>query len=161
MKKSTPRDPASHDGLLADFPLRIEIPVLWGDEDSFAHVNNLVYLRWCETARVEYFRRIGLFPEMPPRGLGPILASMTCHYRRPLKYPDTITVGTRVTRIGNTSLRMEHLILSHSVGDVAAEADSTIVTVDYATGKPHRVPDAVREAIAELENAPRHRRKER
>jgi acyl-CoA thioester hydrolase len=125
--------------------------VLWGDEDSFAHVNNVAYLRWCETARVEYLRRIGLFPELPPRGLGPIVASVTCNYRRPLKYPDTVAVGTRVAAIGNSSFRMEHRIVSRSTGEIAAEASSAMVTVDYATGKPERVPEQVRRSIARLE----------
>lgn len=137
--------------LLAEFPLVIEISVLWGDEDSFAHVNNVAYLRWCETARVEYLRRIGLFPELPPRGLGPIVASVTCNYRRPLKYPDTVAVGTRVAAIGNSSFRMEHRIVSRSTGEIAAEASSAMVTVDYATGKPERVPEQVRRSIARLE----------
>jgi len=137
--------------LLAGFPLVIEISVLWSDEDSFAHVNNVAYLRWCETARVEYLRRIGLFPELPPQGLGPIVASITCHYRRPLKYPDTVIVGARVTAIGNSSFRMEHRIVSRATGEIAAEVDSAMVTVDYATGKPERVPETVRAAIARFE----------
>jgi acyl-CoA thioester hydrolase len=137
--------------LLTAFPVLTEITVLWGDEDAFNHVNNVAYLRWCETARIEYFHRIGLSPPIPPRGLGPILASLTCHYRRTLKYPDTVIVGTRVTAIGNSSLRMEHAIVSRASGEVAAESDSVIVTVDYSTGKPVRVPEEVRQAIARME----------
>jgi|SRR5581483_6893867 len=139
--------------LLAEYPLITEITVLWGDEDSFNHVNNVAYLRWCETARIEYMRRIGLYTEGPPQGLGPILASVTCHYRRPLKYPDTVAVGTRVTGIGNSSFRMEHRIVSRALGEIVAEADSAMVTVDYSTGKSQRVPDQVREAIAQLEKS--------
>jgi acyl-CoA thioester hydrolase len=114
-------------------------------------VNNVAYLRWCETARVEYFLRVALYPQIPPQGLGPILASQTCHYRRPLNYPDTVAIGTRITAIGNSSLRMEHAIVSCATGELAAESDSVIVTVDYSTGKPVRVPDDVRQAIANLE----------
>jgi acyl-CoA thioester hydrolase len=136
---------------LAGFPVVSEISVLWGDEDAFGHVNNVAYLRWCETARVEYLRRIGLFPQLPPQGLGPIIASLTCHYRRPLKYPDTAVVGTRVTSIGNSSFRMEHRIVSGNTGEIAAEADSAMVAVDYSTGKPVRVPAEIRQAIAGLE----------
>jgi len=136
---------------LSGFPVLTEISVLWGDEDAFSHVNNIAYLRWCETSRVEYLRRIGLFPELPPRGIGPIVASQTCHYRRPLNYPDTVVVGARVTAIGNSSFRMEHCIVSCASGQVAAEIDSAMVTVDYATGKPVRVPADIREAIIHLE----------
>jgi acyl-CoA thioester hydrolase len=137
--------------LLAGFPILTEISVLWGDEDAFAHVNNVAYLRWCETARVEYLRRIGLYPQLPPQGVGPILASLTCHYRQPLNYPDTVVVGTRVTAIGNSSFRMEHRIVSRATGELAAEADSAMVTVDYSTGKPVRVPADIRQAIVNLE----------
>ena len=136
---------------LAGFPILTEISVLWGDQDAFGHVNNVAYLRWCESARVDYLRRIGLFPQLPPQGLGPILASLTCHYQKPLNYPDTVTVGTRVTAIGNSSFRMEHRIVSRASGMLAAEAHSAMVTVDYSTGKPVRVPPAIREAISALE----------
>ena len=124
---------------------------MWGDEDAFNHVNNVAYLRWCETARIEYLLRIGLFPPLPPQGVGPIIASQTCHYRRPLNYPDTVVIGSRVTGIGNTSFRMEHRIVSRATGQVAADAESTMVTVDYSTGKPVRVPHEVRKAIVNLE----------
>lgn len=136
---------------LAGFPILTEISILWGDEDAFHHVNNVAYLRWCETARVEYFRCIGILPESPPQGIGPILASLTCHYRRPLNYPDTVVIGTRVTAIGNTSFRMAHSIVRRATGEIAAEAESVIVTVDYSTGKPVRVPEDIRQAVGQLE----------
>jgi acyl-CoA thioester hydrolase len=148
----TLRAPASGESeLLAGFPVVTEISVLWGDEDAFGHVNNVAYLRWCETGRVEYLRRIGFFPDLPPRGLGPILASVTCHYRKALTYPDTVAVGTRVTAIGNSSFRMEHRIVSRATGELAAEAESAMVAVDYSIGGPVRVPDEIRETIAKLE----------
>ncbi len=137
--------------LLAGFPVVTGISVLWGDEDSFAHVNNVAYLRWCESARVDYLKRIDLFPELPPRGIGPIIASVTCHYRRPLTYPDTVLVGTRVTAIKNSSFRMEQRIVSQTAGIIAADAEATMVTVDYSTGKPVPVPEHIRAAIARLE----------
>lgn len=142
------------DSILSGFPVHSEITVLWGDEDSFAHVNNVAYLRWCETGRVEYLRRMGLFPELPPNRLGPIIASVTCHYRRQLKYPDTVIVGTRVTSIGKSSFKMEQRVASRATGEIAAEAEAAMVTVDYSTGKPVRVPDDVRAAIAALEGRP-------
>ena len=41
-----------------NWPIETEIPVLWGDLDSFSHVNNIIYLKWCETSRVELFRKM-------------------------------------------------------------------------------------------------------
>jgi len=136
---------------LAGFPVVVVIPLLWGDQDAFGHVNNVVYFRWCETARVEYMRRIGLWAPLPPRGVGPILASIKCDYKRPLNYPDTVHVGARIVRIGNTSLQMEHAIFSEELGIVAATADSTVVLLDYSTNKTAPVPAEMRGSIGELE----------
>jgi acyl-CoA thioester hydrolase len=139
---------------LADYPVVVTISVLWGDHDAFGHVNNLAYLRWCETARVEYLMRIGLFPTLPPQGIGPILASMSCNYKRPLTFPDTAYVGARVTRIGNRSFQMRHLVVSKALDTVAFELDSTIVVLDYSRNKTVRVPDGCRKAIEDLEPKP-------
>lgn len=129
------------------------VPILWGDEDSFAHVNNLVYLRWCESSRVEYMLRAALWKGGTPSGVGPILASVKCDYKIPLTYPDTIDVGTRVAALGNSSIRMEQTVVSRKHGAQAAWVESTIVVLDYAAGRPVRVPDAVREAIAALQGS--------
>jgi acyl-CoA thioester hydrolase len=136
---------------LAGFPVVAEIPILWGDEDAFGHVNNIMYLRWCETVRVDYLRRIGMFPDLPPSGPGPIVASVKCDYRMPLKHPDVVIAGARVTHIGTSSFRMEHRIVSRDFNKVAAEMDSTLVIVDYASGRPIPVPAETRRAIEELE----------
>jgi acyl-CoA thioester hydrolase len=135
---------------LSEFPVVISVPLHWGDQDSFGHVNNTIYLRWCETARVEYLRRIGLWM-ISTEGIGPILASISCDYRRPLTYPDTVEVGARVTRIGNSSFRMEHRVLSLGQKVVAAEVHSTIVVLDYQRQKAVPLPEAVRSAIEKIE----------
>jgi len=136
---------------LAGYPIVVTFPVLWGDQDAFGHVNNLAYLRWCETVRVEYLEKAGMWVPLPPKGVGPILASIHCDYKLPLNYPDTVHVGARVTRIGNTSLGMEHRIVSHKHDDLAAEVDSTIVMLDYSAGRPSPVPAEIRARIAQIE----------
>lgn len=137
---------------LTGYPVVVTIPLLWGDHDAFGHVNNVMYLRWCETARVEYLLRIGLWPPLPPSGVGPILASISCDYKRALTYPDTVAVGAKVTRIGNRSFRMHHRVVSQALATVAAEVDSAIVVLDYARNMAVPVPEPCRKAIEELEN---------
>ncbi len=139
---------------LSDFPVILNLPLQWGDQDAYGHVNNVVYLRWCESARVAYLERIGMWVDSSPNGLATILANVSCDYRRPLTYPDTVRIGARVTKIGNSSFRMEHAIYSETQQVIAAEAHSTIVVLDYATKRTIRVPDPVREAIAKLEGKP-------
>ncbi|PSH03333.1 MAG: acyl-CoA thioesterase [Acidobacteria bacterium] len=141
----------SVEDLLDGFPIVMNFPILRSDEDEFKHVNNLVYLQWCERARVEYLRRISLWTGLPPSGTGPILASVKCDYKTPLRFPDIACVGTRVSRIGNSSMRMEHIIVSQELRIVAAVIDSTIVTIDHTRGNSITVPANVRGLIGELE----------
>jgi acyl-CoA thioester hydrolase len=140
----------SHE-LLGDFPVVICVPLQWGDEDAYGHVNNTIHLRWAETARVEYLMRIGAWQRSIATAAGPILASISCDYRFPLTFPDTVYVGARVTAIGNSSLKMAHAIVSANHQKIAAEVDSTIVLFDYPNNRTARIPEHVRDAIKALE----------
>ena len=142
-----PSSPGSLDG----YPVILPVPVQWGDQDALGHVNNTIYLRWTETARIEYIRCAGLWQLSAAAKIGPILASISCNFLRPLTYPDTIYVGARVTAIGNSSIRMAHRIVSASQQEVAAEIDSTLVLFNYDIAKPITVPAEAREAIGRLE----------
>ncbi len=136
---------------LAGFPAVCTFPVLWGDQDAFGHVNNIVYLRWCETARVEYLERTGMWQEREGRGVGPILASISVHYRRPVRFPDRIRVGARVTKIGNSSFHMDHALVSETMGALVATVTSVIVVYDYDARKSVPMPPAIRQAIERME----------
>jgi acyl-CoA thioester hydrolase len=137
--------------LLAGFPVVVALPVQWGDMDAYQHVNNTVYFRWFESARIAYTAKLGLKTMKIETGVGPILASIACDYRRQLTYPDTVHVGSRVTRIGRSSLAMEHLLVSQAARAVAAEGRSTLVVFDYSANTPVPVPEPTRRAIREME----------
>ena len=83
--------------------------------------------------------------------MGPILASITCHYRRQLHYPDTVHVGGRISRIGRSSMTMDHVVWSEKLGVVAADGTSTVVVFNYATNRPQRMPDEIRQACERTE----------
>ena len=139
-----------HEALRA-YPVVVSLTVEWGDQDSFAHVNNTVYFKWCETARVVYLGRIGMWEIIRTEGRGPIVASVGCDYRRPVTFPDTVQVGARVTKIGNSSFRMEHRVVSVSQNAVVAEADSTLVFIEYENNQSLPLPDRFREAMEQME----------
>jgi acyl-CoA thioester hydrolase len=143
--------PASIEPLLAGFHVVVSVPVQWGDQDAFAHVNNTVYFRWFEVARIAYIERIGFGDRHRAENVGPILASASCEYRRPVTYPDTVFVGVKTTRIGRSSIGMEQAIVSQKQGVVVAEGKSTLVIIDYQTHTSHAVPPLVRQNIAALE----------
>lgn len=136
---------------LADFPAVVRLPIQWGDQDSFGHVNNVVHFRWFESARIAYFEQLGMTTQRPPAGVGPILAAISCNYRRQLVYPGSVLVGARITRIGRTSLTMLHAIFSETQTALAADGESTVVMFDYAANQPHPVPSELRAAIEAAE----------
>ena len=139
------------DELCKGFPVWILLPIQWGDQDAFGHVNNTVYLRWFESVRIAYARQIDLGDVVEGKRVGPILAAICCQYRRQLTFPDTVHVGARITRIGRSSLTMEHRVVSESLQAIAAEGDSTLVTFDYAAQKSIALPADVRARIEALE----------
>ena len=137
---------------LEPFPVIVSFPLHWGEQDALGHVNNLVYLRWAETSRIEYLSRTGVWNGLATVPTGPILAAISCDFRLALTYPDTVYAGASITAIGNSSFKMAHRIVSCKRGAVAADLDSTLVWFDYRAGKPLPVPPEVREAIEKLES---------
>jgi len=137
-----------------NWPVMTEIPVLWGDMDAFGHVNNIIYLKWCETSRIELFCKIwdldGLKIDeiLEKSGVGPILANFNTNYRIPVVCPDTIYVKTRIKHIGNTSFGIEHQITSKNNGSkIVAEADSVVVMINYKTGEKFQIDDDNRKKL--------------
>ncbi len=136
---------------LAGYPVVIRLPVQWGDMDAFGHVNNTVYFRWFESARIAYFDRLDVWQRRPEDDLGPILAAIQCDYRRQIRFPDHVSVGARVEKIGRSSIVMAHALVSEAAGQLAAQGTSTLVMFDYRAQKPHPVPDELRAKLSGLE----------
>jgi acyl-CoA thioester hydrolase len=133
------------------WPVTMEMPVAWGDMDALGHVNNLVYLRWFESARVTYFERLALAEDMRARRAGPILARQEIDYRRPLSYPDRVRVETGITRLGKSSFTMGFRITRADGGDLVAQGQGVVVMVDYASGKALPLGEAFMATVAALE----------
>ena len=141
--------------LLEEYPVVIEIPVAWGEMDSLRHVNNIVYFRYFESARMAYFDKLDTWHYMEETGVGPILAATQCKFRMPLSYPDTVSVGAKVTRMEADRFLMEHIVVSHRHAQSAARGEGTIVSYDYRAQKKVALPAEIRERIQALEDSAR------
>ena len=137
----------------ASCPVVIEIPVAWGEMDALRHVNNMVYFRYFESARIAYFERLALWEFMEQTGIGPILASIQCKFKMPLTYPDTISVGTRVSRIEEDRFVMEYRAMSHKFQTIAAEGEGVIVSYNYRENKKTSLPKELKHRILVLEES--------
>jgi acyl-CoA thioester hydrolase len=141
--------------LVSDFPVAIEIPIAWGDMDAFQHVNNTVYLKHFESARISYFEKIDFIEVMNKTGIGPILASTQCRYKIPLTYPDHVTVAARVDTIEKDRFVMKYAAVSHKFRKIAAEGEGVLVTFDYKKNVKALIPDEIKKRIVDLENSVR------
>lgn len=134
------------------YPVVLLQDVIWGDMDAFGHVNNTVYFRYFEDARIAYFELIGVQEQMKRDGIGPILASTHCNFRLPLDYPDRIHVGTRSTVLSPRRFNMEYAVFSEKHEAITAEGEGLIVYYDYTHGRSIDIPDEIAAGIAKLEN---------
>ncbi len=136
--------------LLKDFPVIVKIPIAWGDMDAFGHVNNIRYFKYFESARIKYFEDIGLADIMHQSNIGPILASTSAKFIKPVVYPDIISVGTRITSLNEKKFSMDYLIESDKIG-VVAIGEAVIVILDYESSQKAPLPIVVKEKILKLQ----------
>jgi len=139
------------DEALGRYPVSVTIPVAWGEMDAFQHVNNVVFARWLETARIAYFTRIGLLERMRREGVGPIVGRIAIDFRRPVTFPDTVRVDATAKKLGRSSFTMAYRIWSTAQEVEVATGEDVIVTLDYRSGRTTAVDEALRASIVGLE----------
>lgn len=124
----------------------LRMPVRWGDHDALNHVNNAMYLRYIEEARVRWIAE--LIPNWDRGGdCAPIMAAIHANYRRPLQWPADILVQLFCERLGTTSLTIAHRIVDAADSQVLyLDGNVVMVWIDPASGKPVPLPAAIRSA---------------
>lgn len=142
-------DPALH-----GFPIVVTLDVAWGDMDAYGHVNNVVYFRYFEQARIAYLDRIGWLRLKEEAGLGPIVAATSARYRKPLTYPDRLYVAAKAVDILDDRVRFLYRLASTRLQTIAAEGDVLVVSYDYRRSQKTPIPEAIRAAILALETPP-------
>jgi len=138
--------------VLDDYPVVVELPVVWGEMDAFSHVNNIVYFRYFESARIAYIEQTGFMEYMDKTGIGPILSYTDCRFKLPLNYPDGISVGASVSELKDDRFKMLYAVASHATGKIAAEGSGTIVSFDYKNSCKADLPDEVRDRIERIQS---------
>jgi acyl-CoA thioester hydrolase len=127
------------------------VQVRWGDMDSLGHVNNVSYFTYCESARMSYFRVVGMDEHREDGRFGPALVAAHLDFRRQVRYPAELAVATRVSEIGRSSFRMEYTIAHREGGAPVADGFGVIVWVDYEKGHRAPLPAALAGAIRSFE----------
>lgn len=137
----------------AGFRYFTPIAIRYGDMDTLGHVNNAKYLTYLEQSRVSYFRDQRLW-DGSISDTGMILARVEIDFKAPITMDDgTATVWTRVSKLGNRSFDMEHLIIvEREEGALVAATSRTVVVVyDYTKNATTPIPEAWRSLILAYE----------
>ncbi|MBF0209984.1 MAG: acyl-CoA thioesterase [Desulfamplus sp.] len=136
--------------LLEPYLTVMEMTIPWGDMNAGNHVSNTAYFRYFENARVHFLEQLDFAQIDEVQGGGIVLASISCKFRIPLIYPDTISIGTQILSIEHDRFTMDHIIVSHKHQKIAAEGEALVVTYDYAKNCKSPVPQALISKINSL-----------
>ena len=130
-----------------DYPIILFQDVIWGDMDAFEHINNTVYFRYFEDARLEFFNRFGVNEYKAKHKIGPILAATNCNFKLPLTYPDRIHIGARYKTLPPKKINMEYVVYSEKLNGIAAEGEGLLVFYDYEQGRSCEIPSEILDCL--------------
>ena len=147
---------------LAKFPVISKMTVKWGEMDAYQHVNNTVYFKYQEVARLRYFAL--LMKEINPTefdvqkfmngtGVGPIMSDTYCSFKLPLTMPDKLLVGSSVYKgdLSKDRYKLSHMVWSTKYNRVVAEGFGTVVSYDFVNKKSVDIPQPILKAIDQLQ----------
>jgi acyl-CoA thioester hydrolase len=125
---------------------RCEMPVRWGDMDAYGHVNNAMYLRYLEEARVQLIEKMNVV--MDPNGLAPVVINVGCSFFKPVVYPDQLRIDCYVKDPGRSSFMTTYEVFSSSdLEKPVSEGYAKVVWIDHRTEKSVPLPESVRAMI--------------
>ena len=120
-----------------------QVPIRWGDMDAVGHVNNTLYFRYMEQARLEWMESLGLLGARHHEG-SPVIVNASCTFLIPFTYPGTVELRVSLGRPGRSSVVSYYDMRLVGEETIYAEAAAKIVWTDPATGKSIPLPEAMR-----------------
>lgn len=135
---------------LDSFPCKVDIKIHWSEMDAARHVNNTGYLRWAEMARIELFYQLKIGRGDANRNIGMILGWQDCKYIFPVTFPDTVSIGVRVTDVGSDRFMLQCHHYSQRHARLVAISNHRIVAYDYQALAKVELPDDWRQRLTEV-----------
>ena len=133
-----------------DFDFWTTIYTNWGDMDGLRHINHAKYLTYMETARLDFYGKIGHDLESWDQEHSSILASMEVNYIDQAAHPSTLEIGQRIAKIGTKSYDVLTAIFRKGKGKPILQANFVLVSINYNTGKTIPVPDEFKKYLNPL-----------
>ncbi|MCG9714044.1 acyl-CoA thioesterase [Shewanella insulae] len=116
---------------VSQFPFHTRIPVAWGEMDALQHVNNVVYFRYFETARIDFFNQLFPLDKLYKFGMGPVISDNHARYKRPVTFPDTLLVGVSISDIHKDRFTMHYQVFSEQQQAITTTGSSVAVMFDF------------------------------
>lgn len=123
-----------------------ELPVRWGDMDAYGHVNNAVYIRYLEEARVQMLVKMGA--NLDGSGIDPVVINVGCTFLKPVVYPATLRIDCFVKDPGRSSFMTTYQLFdTRQPDEPVGEGYAKVVWMDHHTGRSVPLPEAIRAQI--------------
>jgi acyl-CoA thioester hydrolase len=120
--------------------------IRWGDMDAFGHVNNTVYFRYMESARIAFLEQAA--GDLDAQGEGPVIVTAYCTFLKQLKYPGDIEIRSYAGPAGRSSFELTHeirMVGADGNADVIyAEGGGKVVWVNFAGEKSVPLPESLK-----------------
>jgi acyl-CoA thioester hydrolase len=133
----------------ADYPHIATMQTRWADNDVYGHVNNVTYYAYFDTVVNNFLIEHGGLDIVNAPVIGVAVETM-CRFSQSVAYPETIELGLRVAKLGNTSVRYELAVFRLDGEEAVASGHFVHVFVDRAENKPVPIPATIRTALERL-----------
>jgi len=125
------------------------IPTRWMDNDVYGHVNNVVYYSYFYTVVNQYLIEQGVLDIERSQTIG-LVVETRCQYFAPITFPDVVSAGLRVAKLGSSSVRYEIGLFRNDEDAAAAHGHFIHVYVDRVSRRPAALPAAMRAALERI-----------
>ncbi|MCL1124026.1 acyl-CoA thioesterase [Shewanella surugensis] len=137
---------------LEQYPIHTKITVAWGDMDALQHVNNVIYFKYFETARIDFFKQINLLKATTEIIIGPVISENQAKYQYPVTFPDTLIIGVTISEIGNDRFMMHYYTYSEKLQKITTVGWSKVVMFNFKTGQKAAITPELLNALQQYEH---------
>ena len=132
-----------------EFGLFRALQTRWADNDLYGHMNNVVHYGLFDTAINGWLVEAGLL-EMGRGEIIGLVVETGCSYFSEMAFPDQVTAGIRIGKLGNSSVRYEIALFQNDAETAAAQGHFVHVYVDRESRKPVPLPESWRVLLGEF-----------
>jgi len=122
---------------------KLTLRIDWSELDVFGHVNNVMFTKYAQTARLNFVEAIGLMELYRTNKIGFMVAETNCQFKKELLFPGNIHLDTTIEFVKNTSFALVHAMTNDNQ-EVVAIAKDVLVVFDFNKKEKCLIPEKIR-----------------